>query len=78
MLGKAAWMSKKRTEATLPAHHTSLILEATRWIVSVVCLPGLPPNCVVGRRLFFSAMKHKLLAIKVEKSLPKVSSRLMG
>ena len=46
--------------------------------MSVVHLPGLPPNWVGGRRLYFSAMKDRLLATRVEKSLPKVSSRLMG
>ena len=71
-------MSKKRTEATLPVHHASLILVTMRWIASVVHLPGCPPNCMGGRRPFFLAMKDRSLAIRVKKSLPKVSSSLIG
>ena len=65
-------------EATLPFCQASLILVTIRCIASVVVLPGLPPNCVGGRRLCFSTRKEMSAAISVEKSLPIVSKSLMG
>ena len=44
VLGKAAFMSRKRVEVTLLAHQVSLILVVTKCMASVVQQPGLPPN----------------------------------
>ena len=71
-------MPRKRAEATLPALQASLILEVTRCMASVVLRPGLPPNCVGGRRWCFSVMKERSVVTSVENSLLMVVSRPIG
>ena len=71
-------MSRKRAEVTLPALQASLILEVTKCMASVVQRPGLPPNCVGGRRRCFSVMNERSVVTSVENSLHMVFSRPIG
>ena len=71
-------MSRKKAEVTLLALQASLILEVIKCMASVVQQPGLPPDCVGGRRRCFSVMKEMSMVTSMENSLHMLFSRPIG
>ena len=79
-LGNAALTLRKSIETYLSwgCAHALCVNFVSRWSESTVVQPGWPPKCVLGRRLWCSAMCVRLSVIHDERNLAIVSSSTIG
>ena len=79
-LGNAALTLRKSIETYLSwgCAHASCVNFVSRWSKSIVVWPGRPPKCVLGRRLWCSAIYVRLSAMHDERILAIVSSSTIG
>ena len=78
VLGKAPEMSRKRPDTTRPFLHFLNVQCIASMSKSVVDLPGLPPKCVGGRRLWVSVRWTRSLDTIEDNILAMVLRRVIG
>ena len=78
VFGNTPSMSRNSAKTTFPCLHAWHMVDSRRWRESVVDLPGQPPKCVLGRRLWVSRTYDTLLAISTERSLAVVLRRAIS